>query len=913
MSAPPRAFLRRIAACAAALIASHARASAQVPLPPVSVDWRATAAGVGTSARVLIVGAHPDDEDNALIAWASLGRHIETAYLSLTRGESGVNLLGHERASLLSMVRTAEALAERQRDGAHQYFTRAYDFGYARNDSVAWAAWPRDSLLRDVTTAIRVFRPQVVISLFPADSTNRDGQHQVAGELAREAFLAAGDTLRLAPSTTGGARAWAPTAFYQIVDSAGPSGVRIDVGALDGASGSSYAELGAEIRRLQRTQPQRPAPPVGPVYRYLRREELASAADPENAPPPAADTPSLFAGVDTTWARFSKLSLNDTARTALDSLTPAVAALSQGLALDGDDSVVARLARVVRLATAARATVRCAEPNAANCAAPLADLALTLSATRDRAGRALLDASGIVVDARVEREAVAVGDSVRATLTVYNGGTKPVRVSRVAIVSSIGGGFARADSAVIAPDSSRQWSGLFRMFSVSYAGWLTLGLQDSSWIYLVAALPGRLPVNQRLLLGEDRMTTSDGYATLTIGEASGETSVVARGGRLMGRDSTTLRGDLRHPVAGMPQYSVLLERAHEYVRATAPVNRLERVYVASAGSKPDSVRVSILLPKGLVADTPKRTVLVPAFGGRTVFFRVTGTQPTGTSSFSMTAEPLSPFGPDHAAMREFRGAGVVTDGVVSFEYPHIPTQRLPVNATDSLRVVDVQYPRGLRVAYVRPTRDDELDGRLAELGIPAFPIDASQLGVADVSFYSTILIGARAFAQVEALAPNAGALRRFAERGGTVVVLSGRDELTAPGILPYPIAFAGPNEITALDPERAVRVLDSTSPLLTWPNRITQHDFDEWVGRRARELPSAFDPHYHPVLELLDDNNKPTAAAILSARVGKGTFIYTSLSLEQQIVVATNAGAARLLVNLLCAGMPRGATSPAGR
>jgi LmbE family N-acetylglucosaminyl deacetylase len=139
------------------LTLSPSRAAAQ--------EWRETAAHLGTTARVLIIGTRPEEEDNALIAWLSLGRHVETAYLSLTRGESGSNVLGTERDAPLGVVRTAELLAERQHDGAHQYFTRAYDFGAASVDSVVEAAWPHDSLLEDVVAVVRAFRPHVVISL----------------------------------------------------------------------------------------------------------------------------------------------------------------------------------------------------------------------------------------------------------------------------------------------------------------------------------------------------------------------------------------------------------------------------------------------------------------------------------------------------------------------------------------------------------------------------------------------------------------------------------------------------------------------------------------------------------------------------------------------------------------------------
>jgi hypothetical protein len=246
----------------------------------------------------------------------------------------------------------------------------------------------------------------------------------------------------------------------------------------------------------------------------------------------------------------------------------------------------------------------------------------------------------------------------------------------------------------------------------------------------------------------------------------------------------------------------------------------------------------------------------------------------------------------------------VTTGLLSFEYPHIATQRYPRRASDSVQVVDLRLPPKLRIAVVKGSHDDELESRLVELGVPAYPIDAAMVGIADLSFYSTILIAPRAYAEVEPLLPNAAAVRRFAEQGGTVVVLYGRDELLAPGVLPYPIGFAASNAITALEPRTAVRIISPRSSLLDWPNRITQADFADWFGPRARELPATFDVHYRPVIEIDDDDDRSTPAAILAAHIGRGTFIYAALSLDEQLV-ATNPGAARLLVNLLSASLAR--------
>src|SRR5438105_14995634 len=113
--------------------------------------------------RVLWIAAHPDDEDTNIIAWLARGRGVEIAYMSLTRGDGGQNLIGNELGEALGVIRTEELLAARRIDGAHQYFTRAYDFGFSKTADETFSHWPKDSLLGDVVKIVRAFKPQVMI------------------------------------------------------------------------------------------------------------------------------------------------------------------------------------------------------------------------------------------------------------------------------------------------------------------------------------------------------------------------------------------------------------------------------------------------------------------------------------------------------------------------------------------------------------------------------------------------------------------------------------------------------------------------------------------------------------------------------------------------------------------------------
>ena len=146
-----------------------------------------------THRRLLILAAHPDDEDSELLAVVARGMGGEAAYLSLTRGEGGQNLVGPDLGVGLGLVRSQELAAARRLDGARQYFTRAYDFGFTRSVDEAFSKWPRAVLLEDAVHVIRRFRPQVLVAIFWGTARDGHGQHQASGVIAGDAYAAAGD------------------------------------------------------------------------------------------------------------------------------------------------------------------------------------------------------------------------------------------------------------------------------------------------------------------------------------------------------------------------------------------------------------------------------------------------------------------------------------------------------------------------------------------------------------------------------------------------------------------------------------------------------------------------------------------------------------------------------------------------
>jgi len=862
--------------------------------------WRQAATGIGTTPRVLIIGAHPEDEDNAVIAWLSLGRHVETAYLSLTRGEAGQNVAGTEHGSSLGVVRTAELLAERERDGAHQYFTRAYDFGFTKLDSVVDTGWPRDSLLRDVVSVVRAFRPHVIIAQF-ADSSDANAAHRIVARLAREAFALAGDSVRLPSGATQLLPPWTPSRLLTRVDSSGgqPGSVEIDVGEFDRTTGRTYAEMGVEIRRQQRTQPPVAAPSLGKTLRLFRIE--ASRTEGHDS--------TFFGGIDTSLARFRGQVPAGT-QASLDTLAESLTAI-RGRAANGDaDTLAAALALVVARSNRLLGLLNCTSIDGVpGCGGGAGDMAVSLGTINDRASRALMAAANIVIEGTVDHDFVAAGDSVPFTVTVFNGGKLPLTLkelsatSRTANVSFVHTPPMLPRDSVPHPlialpsDSMLHWSARIGVNAIDFHWWQFNGLIDKTWFHSIA-VPRFHPVIAQLISGEDRIPTSGVDATVTIAGVDVrliETPLVLRA-------PGTVRGDNRRPVTGVPSISLLMDHIAEYERAGLPIDRLYRVYLSSAQNTPDTAVVWITPPVGLKPDSVKRTIVLPPLGSANVFFRLRGILKPGQDSMTVVAKVQTKIvpkkgGPPVTVVRQLQL------GAITRDYPHIPSQLYLRASAERFEIVDLHVPSRLKIAYVKGT--DDVTQPLGQLQISLHTLEPSILPIIDLSGFSTILIGAGAF-EDGALTGAVPALRDFMRKGGTVVVLPGGQEIANSGILPYPIVFDSiPARIA--DPNGEVHAVNAKASVLAWPNMITGEDFQSWNGERARGVPMGYDLRYRTVLSMNDPGQAPTPATILIAPMGKGLVIYTSLSLDKQLA-AVNPGAARLFVNLLSAGLEAGAT-----
>lgn len=246
---------------------------------------------------VLYVAAHPDDENSRLIAYMAKDRLYRTGYLSMTRGDGGQNLIGDEQGVELGLIRTQEMLAARRVDGAEQFFSRAFDFGFTKSTEEALKTWGEQKILSDAVWVIRKFQPDVIITRFPPDARAGHGHHSASAVLAHEAFLAAADPAKFPEQFRYGVKPWKATRILWNTFNFGGNNttsedqLKIDVGGFNPILGKSYGEMAAESRTNHKSQGAALTPARGSFYEYF------TLVDGE----PARTDP--MDGVATSWRR----------------------------------------------------------------------------------------------------------------------------------------------------------------------------------------------------------------------------------------------------------------------------------------------------------------------------------------------------------------------------------------------------------------------------------------------------------------------------------------------------------------------------------------------------------------------------------------------------------------------------------
>jgi len=834
---------------------------------------------LGHYRRVLVIGAHPDDEDTELLTVLVRGMGAEAAYLSLNRGEGGQNLVGPDLGEALGIIRTEELLAARRLDGARQYFTRAYDFGYSKSLEETWTHWPADTVLKDVVRIVRRFRPQVIVSVFSGTPQDGHGQHQAAGWAAREAFAAAGDSTRFPElEQEEGLRAWNALKLYRSTrfDTAATS-LTLDGGTLDPVVGKSYHQIAMESRSLHRSQDMGRLQEIGP---FLVRLELLEDRTSEGGG-------GLFAGIDTSFAAMPWRSAPDADKDAPRRFAARVDSARRALG-------PLTLERVAEILARARNDL---EPLKADSRARV--LFWTPEQTDQRAhlDNAGAIAAGLLGDAVAEDSRVIGDQRVAVEIATWNAGTRPVPAG--VAVRAVGGWSIEGDTLT--------------------AGTLKPGELRRATMTLLAPASGlttpyylRRPLREAMYDWSEATPRERGEpfepppAALLVATESG--------GRLTrevtSRSLDQALGEVRRPLTVVPRVDVKLDPATDVWPASAATTRRFTVTLTHGARDTTSGTVRLELPSGWPAVPPKRFEL---------------TREDERESYAFDLRVPAGFAAGAAEVRAIAqdSSGKEYDvGLVTLNYPHIRPRSYAVPATSRVHSVRLALPRLVRVGYVRGAAD-RVPEALRRVGVPIEILNGEALEHGDLSRFDAIVVGPRAYETDSALVENNARLLEYARGGGLVIVQYQQQQYFNGGFAPFALTVGGPalprpgdsthagsngsapapapvtiahDRVT--DETAPVRVVAEAHPAVLRPNPIEESDWRDWVQERGLYFARTWDKAYVPVLETHDPGEAPLEGGLLVAPVGKGTYVYTGLSFFRQLPAGV-PGAFRLFANLL--------------
>jgi LmbE family N-acetylglucosaminyl deacetylase len=886
---------------------SHEPASPLDPLPPDTgaTGLVETLRRLETTARLLQVDAHPDDEDGGMLTLESRGKGATVTLLTLTRGEGGQNKTGSNLFDELGVLRTLEVLAADRYYGIEQRFSRVADFGYSKNPEETFQKWQgHDIALADIVRVIREFRPDVLVARFSGTERDGHGHHQASAILTKEAFRAAADPNRFPEQIKEGLLPWQAKKLYignvcSFMAQSCPDKdytIKLNTGELDPVLGTSYVQFAVTGLRHQQSQGLSGISlPSGPRYSFYR---LVDSVLPPSADKDGHET-NFFDGIDTSLPGLAAR-LGDEEK-KVPWLRPALVEIADRLqqaevTRQQDPSAAAlpllAAARSIGLLAAGKGKIQSSALSAAAKAALMQQLVEKQGQAETAENLALqvsLEASvGSPTGATLPRErdaltVISAGQKFAVQVKLHNGSKSPLWVRGVSLEDLSSAGTPqvlverRPDTGPINPGQD-------------YSTELRLTLPAN-------VLETR-PYWHRDNPQEDAINTLDQprYATLPFTpipfhvrveyagtENSPAGSQVAVSSAVLAHFLDDESQEQKRTLAVAPEFSVMLEPGGLVIPVEGGSSSSVKVEVSSNLDGTPGGKLHLEAPVGWRIEPAELAVRLDHRGEtRDYRFKVfPASLKEGRAEIRAVLEA--------GGNQYSEGYSLVTrEDLGSFYYYQPAVQRVSM--------VDVKVPNGLQVGYIMGAGDD-IPTVLEQIGIKVTLIPAEKLGSQDLSGFSTIVLGIRAYDTQKDVAANNQKLLDYVASGGRLVVQynAGVGDFNNGHFTPYPAELSRARVSVE---EAPVEILAPGDSLLHEPNEITQRDFDGWVQERGLYFMDQWDDHFKPILASEDPGEQPQKGGLLRAQYGKGTYIYTGYAFFRQLPAGV-PGAIRLFVNLL--------------
>lgn len=787
----------------------------------------------------LYVAAHPDDENTRLISYLSNDVHAETAYLSLTRGDGGQNLVGPELRELLGVIRTQELLAARKIDGGQQFFTRANDFGYSKHPDETLKIWNKEEVMKDVVRTIRKFKPDIIINRFDHRSPgSTHGHHTSSAMLSVEAFDWVNDPSKY-PQTAKEYGTWQPKRLFfntswwfygsrENFEKADKTNLlEVETGNFYPSLGLSNGEIASLSRSMHKSQGFGSTGSRGSETEYL---ELLKGTMPTNKK-------NLFEGIDTTWSR-----------------------------LEGGEKVGEILYEVEKNFNFAKPSVHV--PQLAEAFQILQKL--PNSHWKDRKlpelAQLIIDCSGLFLEAVASEQTVAPKGNVTISVEAVNRSQNEVKLNSVTSpVVSFPTTFAPTPLPFNKKYTVESVPNTFSVATYSSPYWLkeegTLGMYTVSDTELIG-----LP---------ERKTPFPVTFNLSI---EGVSIPITK--NITYKYNDPVKGEVYQPFEVLPMATASI--AEKVIIFSEEASKTIPVTITAGRDNVNGI-LTLQYPEGWKVSPKEQTFQLDIKGSNTtLLFEVTPPKEQNEGYL----KPLLHIGDTF-----------INKELVTIDYEHLPFQNVLLPSQAKVVHIPIQK-KGQNIGYINGA-GDAIPESLKQIGYDVTTFSPSEATPKNLKRFDAIVIGIRAYNTVPEMEYIQKSLNEYVAQGGTLVIQYNTSRgLKSSEFGPYPLTLSR-DRVT--DEYSDVQFLAPNHPVLNRPNKISLKDFEGWVQERGLYFPNKWDANLTPILGMHDKGEEDTQGALLVGTYGKGYYVYTGLSFFRELPAGV-AGAYRLFANILSLG-----------
>jgi LmbE family N-acetylglucosaminyl deacetylase len=820
-----------------------ARTIAQQPVAYSSSDIYLQLKKLNVLGSVLYIAAHPDDENNGFLPYLAKERLYRTGYLSLTRGDGGQNLIGSEQGIELGLIRTQELLAARRIDGAEQFFTSAYEFGFSKNAAEALSIWDKEQVLSDMVWVIRKFQPDILITRFPGDARAGHGHHWASALLANEAFTAAADPKRFPEQFKLGVEPWqAKRLLWNGFNFGGTNtttgmSLRLDVGGYDPLIGKSSGELGGEARSMHKSQGE---------GRPRRRGEIIESFTTIEGDTAKND---IMDGIVTDWTRIEG---GKEVKSRIDHIIQQYDFAHPEKSVD---SLVELYKNIQRLSYREMWWKQ------------------KLQEVQD----AIVNCSGLFAEATTKDEFVLQGDSAVVSCSVNNRTNTPIELKTIKLYWKS-----------INVSQSLKANQNYNYDINEEAHEPAIGNATQPYWLQNPQTAGNFTITNPLLVGK---AWNDALLNATFNfEIKGISFAVIRPVQYKYVDP--VKGEMYEPFVMIPHISLFI----------SPHIALMNVK-SEGGNKVENDSIYIKYKSNFTKQHVPVTLYILQDTVKTVFENQPRDFEKG-KSYTIAVPVKKYYNPTkgqtvEAAIRiKFNDKDFTFSKYFkSITYDHIPN--IYYSFKDRVMFVNEEVKTvGKKVGYIIGAGDKVPDA-LKEMGYEVKILSEADITEANLQQFDAIIIGIRAHNIYEYLSDKNDIFNNYVKNGGNLISQYIKSNTVGARRLklgPYPFSINSGIRVT--EENAPVSFLLPQHPALNYPNKITQKDFDEWIQERSTYQVDQADPHFEMPLGMSDTNEKQSNGSLAIAKYGKGNFAYVSLVLFRQLPAGV-PGAFRLLANLI--------------